>query len=122
MKKMKTAILYTRVEKGEILDPKNSLARQEAELREYCRLNDIEIVKVIHEQASGKDFNRLEFTNLHLAIRREEIKADWLLFTHINIFCEDIVAVLKMHHALQKFRVITKAIHPIDLTITFIRD
>lgn len=119
---MKTAILYTRVDKGNMPNPNHTLVQQEAELREYCKSNEIEILKVIHEQASGNDFNRPEFTKLHLAIRKGEIKADWLLFTHINVFCEDLVAVLKMHHALQKYRVITKALEPIELVFTRIGD
>lgn len=112
---MKTAILYARVPKGEVANPAQSLAAQEAELREYCSKNEIEILKVIHEVASGKDFNRREFTSLHLSIRKGELKPDYLLFSRIGIFSENVGDVIKMHHALLKFGVTTKAIHNVNI-------
>ncbi|MBA3681479.1 MAG: recombinase family protein [Bacteroidetes bacterium] len=115
---MKKAILYTRVEKGEVSNPKDSLAAQEKELREYCVKNQIDVIKVIAEVASGKDFNRPEITSLHLAIRKGELRPDLLLFTSIYIFSENVADVLRMHHALLKFGVTTKAIH--DINIVFV--
>ncbi len=112
---MKKAILYTRVEKGEISNPKESLAAQEKELREYCEKNKIEVIKVIAEVAPGKDFNRPEFTSLHLAIRKGELKPDFLLFTSIYVFNENVADVLKMHHAFLKFGVTTKALREINV-------
>ncbi len=115
---MKKAILYTRVEKGEVSKSNNSLAAQEKELREYCEKNQIEVMKVIAEVASGKDFNRPEFTSLHLAIRKGELRSDLLLLTSIYIFSENVADVLRMHHSLLKFGVTTKAIR--DINVVFV--
>lgn len=111
---MKKAILYTRIDKGTI-KPDQQLALQEKELREYCEANDIEVIKVIREIASGKDFNRPEFTSLHLAVRTGELNPDLLLFTSIHIFSEKISEVIRMHHQLLKFGVTTKAIQNVNV-------
>ncbi len=117
---MKTAILYTRVPKDwNKAQADDSLAKQEEELRKYCEENKIQVLKVIREIASGNDFNRREFTNLHLAIRKGELRPDYLLFSRIGIFSENVGDVLRMHHALQKFGVTTKAIQ--NVNIYFIR-
>lgn len=108
-----------RVDKQGIANPKEKLEEQEKELREYCKKNEIEIIETITEVASGKDFNRPEFTGLHLAMRKGEIKADLLLFTSIDVFSENLTDVLRMHHALLRFGITTKAIR--DIEVVFIR-
>lgn len=112
----KTSVLYTRAPK-ELIEAHAtaSLEAQEKELREYCSKNDIEVLKVIREIASGNDFNRPEFTSLHLAIRKGELKPDYLLFSRIGIFSENVGDVIRMHHALVKFGVTTKAIHNVNI-------
>src|SRR5690242_10453581 len=99
---MKKAILYTRAPKEHTKRNAEELVRQENELRKYCEKNELEIVKVIHEYADGKDFNRLHFTSLYLDLIKETIKADYFLFTDIDIFCENVAEVLRMHHRLLK--------------------
>ncbi len=116
---MKKAILYLRVDKNGLANPTEKLEEQEKELREYCTNYEIEIIKVIAEVASGKDFNRPEFTSLHLAIRKREIQADLLLFTSIDVFSENLADVLRMHHALLRFGITTKAVR--DIEVVFIR-
>ena len=108
-----------RVDKQGLDNPKEKLEEQEKELREYCKKNEIEIIDAITEVASGKDFNRPEFTSLHLAMRKGEIKADLLLFTSIDVFSENLADVLRMHHALLRFGITTKAIR--DIEVVFIR-
>ncbi len=116
---MKKAILYLRVEKNDLANATEKLEEQEKELREYCKKNEIEVIQVITEVASGKDFNRPEFTSLHLAIRKGELKADLLLFTSMDVFSENLADVLRMHHALLRFGITTKAIR--DIEVVFIR-
>lgn len=116
---MKKAILYTRIDKTGVVNPTENLSSQEAELRKYCRDNNIEVLQVIKEVASGKDFNRLEFTKLHLSIRKGEVNADLLLFTHIDVFSENLADVLRMHHILLRLGITTKAIRNIE--VVFIR-
>lgn len=108
-----------RVDKQGIANPKEKLEEQEKELREYCKKNEIEVIKVVSEVASGKDYNRPGFTGLHLAIRKGEMRADLLLFTSIDVFSENLADVLRMHHALLKFGIATKAIR--DIEVVFIR-
>ena len=116
---MKKAILYLRVDKNDLANSTEKLEEQEKELREYCKKNEIEVIKVIAEVVSGKDFNRPKFTSMHLAIRKREIKADLILFTSIDVFSENLADVLRMHHALLRFGITTKAIS--DIEVVFIR-
>lgn len=112
---MKKAILYTRAPKEHTKVNAQELIRQENELREYCKKNELEVVKVIHEYADGKDFNRLHFTSLYLDLLKEAIKADYLLFTDIHIFCENIGEVVRVHHRLLKLGITTKAINNVNV-------
>lgn len=112
---MKKAILYTRVGKVHMKKNADELSEQESELRKYCEKNELEIVQVIHEYADGKDFNRLHFTSLYLDLLNNRVKADYLLFTDINVFCENIAEVLRVHHNLLKFGITTKAINNINV-------
>jgi DNA invertase Pin-like site-specific DNA recombinase len=119
---MKKAILYTRVENGNQKSGSEEIVTQELELRKYCEKNQIEVINVIHEYAPGKDFNRPEFTSLHLAIRKGELKPDLLLFTSIYVFSENVADVLKMHHSLLKFGVTTKALREIQVVFVGIKN
>ncbi|PBQ32729.1 hypothetical protein CNR22_13410 [Sphingobacteriaceae bacterium] len=115
---MKKAILYTRAEKGDLKKASAELSTQEMELRQYCEKNAIEVLEVIHEYAPGHNFNRPEFTRLHLAIRKGELKPDLFLFTSIYVFSENVGDVIRMHHAFLKFGVTTKGIH--DVNVQFV--
>ncbi len=108
---MKKAILYARV--GKLHNKKNAeeLVRQENELRKYCEKEDLEIVQVIHEYADGKDFNRLHFTSFYLDLLNERIKADYLLFTEVSIFCENPAEVIRVSSNLLRNGITTKAIN-----------
>lgn len=112
---MKKAILYTRVEKPKTKKSGDELTRQENELRKYCQKNELEIIKVIHDYASGKDFNRLEITSLYLDVLNKKIEFDYLLFTDIHVFCENVAEVIRMHHVLLKLGVTTKAINNVNV-------
>lgn len=118
---MKKAILYTRV--GKLHTKKNAeeLIRQENELRKYCEKNELEIVKIIHEYADGKDFNRLHFTSLYLDLLNDRVKADYLLFTDIHVFCENICEVVRVHHNLLKFGITTKATNNVNVLFVGIK-
>lgn len=112
---MKKAILYTRAEKARTKKNAEELIRQENELRKYCKENELEIIKVIHDYANGKDFNRLEFTSLYLDLLNDKIKADYLLFTDIHVFCENIAEVVRVHHNLLRLGVTTKAVNNVNV-------
>ncbi len=113
---MKKAILYTRVEKQGVSNPDEFLREQERELREYCKNSNIEVGSVIYDYASGDSFNRYGFTSLYLAIRRGELKADYLLFTTIDVFSTRVSEVIRMHHQLVKLGVTPKGIKPVHVT------
>lgn len=119
---MKKAILYARAGKARTKTNAEEIARQESELQKYCEKNELEIVKVIHEYADGKDFNRLHFTSLYLDLLNDRIKADYLLFTDIHVFCENVSEVVRVHHNLLRLGVTTKAINNINVVFVRIKD
>ena len=85
MKKIKTktvtAILYIRVASKHQDDVKKSFARQEKELKAYCKRKNIIITKIVTDNASGTTFKRVEFEKLLNELKAGNIKSDLLLFT-----------------------------------------
>jgi DNA invertase Pin-like site-specific DNA recombinase len=86
--KNKTAILYIRTSTA---DQKNSIELQKKSLIEYCRRNDIEVLKLgtfIDEGRSGKDTKkREEFTRMMEMINNSETKpSDMVLVTKLDRF------------------------------------
>jgi site-specific DNA recombinase len=112
---MKKAVLYLRVETREVTDPRESIKGQEDRLREYCKRNKIEVVKVYEDFASGRNFNRSEFSKFYLDLRSGRIVADILLFTSAHKFCSNLEELVKMHYHLCEFGITPKAIEEVPV-------
>jgi|GEM_PF-4856030 len=112
---MKKAVIYTRADSREVADPRESIAGQEKELQEYCQKNKIEVLEVYRDFASGRNFDRPEFSKLYLGIMSGKIQADLLLFTTIDKFCLNMKALVDMHHHLTAFGITPKGIKPVNV-------
>ena len=113
--KRKTAILYTRVSSRQIDRPDKSLLAQETKLREYCKKENIEVIKVYHDLGSGMHFKRPEFLKFLKELKAGTLKADYFLFTSIDRFCRRLDCIHQMHHQLKKLGITTKAIENVNL-------
>ena len=74
------AILYVRVSTDEQANKGYSLRSQEDALIKYCENNDIEIVEIIKEDYSAKNFNRPAWKTMMYRIKKGQLKANELLF------------------------------------------
>lgn len=82
----KQAILYTRVSTEEQATRGGSLKTQKDVLRQYCQLQNIEIIKIFVEDHSAKTFNRPEWRKLMLEIENSKTRPDLVLFTRWDRF------------------------------------
>ncbi|MBA3665142.1 MAG: recombinase family protein [Bacteroidetes bacterium] len=114
-KKMEKAILYTRVSRGEVIDPKDSLDSQEEQLNEYCLENEIEVIQVYKDVASGENFNRPQFLKMYLNIRSGREKANLLLFTSFDKFCSNLIEHKKMYEHLIELEITPKGIEQVNV-------
>jgi site-specific DNA recombinase len=76
--KTRKAILYVRVSTDEQAEKGHSLAHQEERLRNYCLLNNIEVVAFFKEDHSAKSFERPQFKRLLEFIKTNKKLADTL--------------------------------------------
>ncbi len=67
-----TADLYIRVSTDEQADKGYSQRDQEERLKKYCENNQIKIYNVIFEDPSAKTFNRPEWIELLLDLKRKK--------------------------------------------------
>ncbi|MDQ6903641.1 MAG: recombinase family protein [Bacteroidota bacterium] len=67
-----TADLYIRVSTDEQADKGYSQRDQEERLKKYCENNQIKIYNVIFEDHSAKTFNRPEWIELLLDLKRKK--------------------------------------------------
>ena len=87
-------------------------------LQDYCKRNEIEVVKVFREDHSARDFNRPEFKNFLRLVKQETIKADLLLFTTWDRFSRNIREALNVIHTLKGLNITPFAVQqPLDLEV-----
>ena len=77
---MRKAILYTRVSTTEQKEQGFSLLDQETRLRQYCELQDIEVLAHFQDDHSAKTFDRPKFKQLLIFAKDNKQKIDYLLF------------------------------------------
>ena len=76
---MKKVILYCRVSTEE-QSHGNSLDYQEMRLLEYCKILQYEVVKIIKDNKSGKDFNRPGWKEIIKLCQTRSNKIEMVLF------------------------------------------
>lgn len=85
----KRAIVYVRVSTDE-QNNGYSPADQKARLIKYCENNNIEIVGLYHEDASGKTFNRPEYLKIISFLKKNRNTVDVMLFIKWDRFSRNI--------------------------------
>ena len=114
----KKAILYVRVSTDEQADRGYSLQHQEERLRNYCSLQNIEVVAFFREDHSAKTFERPEFNKLLEFIKKNKRVADCLLFLKWDRFSRNAGDAYYMINTLNRLGVEPQAIEqPLDLSI-----
>ena len=115
---MKSAILYCRVSTKEQKEKGYSLRDQELRLKEFCRIKNINVIKVFIEDYSAKNFDRPEFIKLYNYIKSNKNKVDELLFIKWDRFSRNTSDSYSMINNFMKLGVIVNAVEqPIDLSI-----
>ncbi|MBB1285924.1 recombinase family protein [Flavisolibacter sp. BT320] len=114
----KRAIIYVRVSTDEQADKGFSLQHQEERLRNYCELQNIQVVGFYREDFSAKTFERPEFTRLLQRLKKERKLADLLLFLKWDRFSRNAADAYGMISHLNRLGVEPQAIEqPLDLNI-----
>lgn len=112
---MKKAILYTRITQRECSHPSESIAGQEKELREYCKIHGIEVVKVLQEVNVDGDTERRELSSALIEQLFSNAPADFLLFTSIDKLSGDLTELFNLHHNIKEFGLTAKAIRNVNI-------
>lgn len=95
-----------------------SLGIQEEALRKYCEQRNFEVVYIIREDHSAKNFDRPEFQKFLHEIQHNKLKIDTLMFTSWDRFSRNITDALVMLRRLDKAGVVLHAIEqPLDLSV-----
>jgi site-specific DNA recombinase len=111
------AILYYRVSTDEQADG-YSLRHQEERLRNYCEMQNINVVAAFQEDYSAKTFERPEFQKFLDFVKKNKGVADLLLFTKWDRFSRNAGDAYGMINQLKKLRIEPQAIEqPLDLNI-----
>lgn len=114
----KRAIIYVRVSTDEQADKGYSLQHQEERLRQYCALQNIQVVAFFREDYSAKTFERPEFQKLLGRLKKEKKMADLLLFLKWDRFSRNAGDAYGMISTLNKLGIEPQAIEqPLDLNI-----
>jgi site-specific DNA recombinase len=115
---MKNAIIYVRVSTDEQADKGYSLQHQEDRLRQYCQLQNINVVAFFKEDHSAKTFERPAFNQLLSFIKKNKGKANLLLFLKWDRFSRNAGDAYGMINSLNKLGVEPQAMEqPLDLNI-----
>ncbi|RZJ91049.1 MAG: recombinase family protein [Chryseobacterium sp.] len=116
---MQTAILYIRVSTDEQAKKGYSLGHQEEVLRHYCLVKDIDILKIISEDYSAKNFKRPAWSSLLANCKYSKAKRpDYILFTIWNRFSRNITEAYLMIKKLQDMDITPQAIEqPLDMSV-----
>ncbi|HEY9260119.1 recombinase family protein [Chitinophaga sp.] len=112
------ADLYIRVSTDEQADKGFSQRDQEERLRKYCQNNQISIRKVILEDHSAKTFERPEWRNEILDLKKRKDQIDVILFTKWDRFSRNAGDAYQMINILRKLGVEPQAIEqPLDMAV-----
>lgn len=114
---MKRAAIMCRVSSDEQAKG-YSLDIQYEQLVNYCKRNNIEIVKEYREDHSAKNFNRPEYQKFLSFLKKNKSSIDLLLITSWDRFSRNLTDSLIMMRTLEKYGVEVQAIEqPIDMSI-----
>jgi site-specific DNA recombinase len=115
---MKKAVLYARVSTDEQADRGYSLELQQEQLRKYCEIKGIEIVKLYVEDHSAKNFDRPEFNNFLMYAKSNHSNIDYLLFVAWDRFSRNAPDAYEMLRKLKKWNIEPQAIsQPLDWAV-----
>ncbi|WP_394330380.1 recombinase family protein [Siansivirga zeaxanthinifaciens] len=115
---MKQAILYVRVSTDEQADKGFSLRDQEQKLKNYCKLNNYDIIGVYREDYSAKTFNRPEFKKLMQYAKKNATTIDEILFIKWDRFSRNTTESYNVIKTFNDLGIIVNAIEqPLDLSI-----
>src|SRR5665213_2362501 len=115
---MKIADLYIRVSTDEQADKGYSQRGQEDVLLKYCEISNIKVRNVIFEDHSAKTFERPEWKNLLVELKKHKGKTDLVLFTKWDRFSRNASDAYQMISTLRKIGVEPQAIEqPLDMNI-----
>lgn len=106
---MKKAIIMSRVSSDEQAKG-YSLDIQEEKLVKFCNEKNIEVVKVVREDHSAKNFNRPEWKTIKSYVKNNKGKIDYLLITSWDRFSRNSLEGLIEFHALRNSNVEVQAI------------
>jgi site-specific DNA recombinase len=113
-----TADLYIRVSTDEQADKGYSQRDQDDRLRKYCDANQIKVRNVIYEDHSAKSFNRPQWNNLLLDLKKHRGQVNVILFLKWDRFSRNAGDAYQMISTLRKLGVEPQAIEqPLDLAI-----
>ncbi len=110
IKKPSKAILYIRVSTDEQANKGFSLRNQEEQLKSYCEVNEIEIVEVIKEDYSAKNFDRPAWKTMIYRIKKGQLKADELLFIKWDRFSRNTELAYSVLSSLMELKIQPQAI------------
>jgi len=114
---MKKAVIMCRVSSDEQAKG-YSLGVQLEQLTNYCKRNDIEVVKHYREDHSAKNFNRPEYQKFLQYVKKNKGNIDYLLVTTWDRFSRNVTDSFVMIRELKKFSIEVQAIEqPIDFSI-----
>jgi DNA invertase Pin-like site-specific DNA recombinase len=111
---MKTAILYLRAP-ADLKDLQSVLVSQATALGSYCQENSIDVLHVYYDTTSNNATHRPERDKLIKEVFDRRLKPDFLLFTTLEVFGDDLLDVLNLNHILAKYGVTIKAIQQPNL-------
>jgi site-specific DNA recombinase len=117
-KGQKRAILYIRVSTDEQTNG-YSPADQEERLIKYCERNDIDIIKIYHEDESARNFeDRPEWQNILSFIKQHKNLVDIILFAKWDRFSRNVAEAYVTIRELAKYNVEPQAMEqPLDFSI-----
>lgn len=110
------AIIYTRVSTDEQANSGYSLQHQKAILEQYCKMNNIEIVKHYQDDFSAKTFDRPEIKKAFDYIKNNKKDVDLFLFTKWDRFSRNQEEAIKAIRQLHNFGIQVNSVEqPLDL-------
>jgi DNA invertase Pin-like site-specific DNA recombinase len=101
---MKKVIIYCRVSTEDQGD-NNSPSYQENRLREYCKIMNYEVVKVVLDKKSGKNFNRPGWKEIRNTCRVKSNKIEMILFLRWDRFARNIGLAINEIEYFKKLKV-----------------
>lgn len=116
---MKRANLYLRVSTDEQALNGFSLGYQEDVLRQYCQINNIQVLQIISEEFSAKNFQRPEWSSLLLRLKNKKIdRPNYILFTKWDRFSRNAADAYSMIIVLKQLGVEPQAVEqPLNLSV-----